>query len=567
MKRRGKGNETARGERVRVKLELCLVGKLCMNRMVNREAFRMIIPRIWKLRQAVDIEVIGANIFMFSFACPMDRRRALAGGRPWCLDHGLLVLEEPTGKGELTKMRFDRVMFWIQIHNTPLLCMNKETCSFHGSLIGEVVEVDSSMAGECFGKYLQVRVWVDLTKALKRFLRVAMAADEPETILLLKYERLPDFCTHCGLVGHVLHDCLLTPVGGFKGEEDRKFCAWLRATSPLKSRMGRGAACTIAPLTSLSSVEAAVEVGKGRQKLAHGLLLHGGSEHLSDKCDAQEGKQNHSGPSIAHGNSGRPYFMRTLFWNVRGLGSDRTVHVLHKYLQDINSDVVFLSETIADADRMEVLIVRLGFLGSILGLSSGGSGVYLLSHGFVAVTLTRSSLTLKKWEEGSNLIQERLDRCLCDLSWHCLFACGVAVSILRHVGRISMCVRILSSLRGLIRGQTGLVFCRILRVVPRILGMRSRVAWLRSGDRNTKFFHSRASTRRATNKIAELFDRSGVWCNSRCDIEHIIVDYFSRIFQKSNSGIVDCQGVLDCVECGLVRFSLLFLILRSLQMI
>ncbi|KAL5752845.1 hypothetical protein ACOSQ2_023352 [Xanthoceras sorbifolium] len=67
------------------------------------------------------------------------------------------------------------------------------------------------------------------------------------------------------------------------------------------------------------------------------------------------------------------------------------------------------------------MVILMLLRGSILGLSSGGSGVYLLSHGFVAVTLTRSSLTLKKWEEGSNLIQERLDRCLCDLSWHCLF--------------------------------------------------------------------------------------------------------------------------------------------------
>ncbi|KAL5788023.1 hypothetical protein ACOSP7_004972 [Xanthoceras sorbifolium] len=174
------------GER---KLELCLVGKLCMNRMVNRDAFRMIIRRIWKLKQDVDIEVIGAIIFGLDGGTVVFRPCSLGA-------------EEPTGIGELTKMRFHRVMFWIQIHNTPFLCMNKETCFFLGSLIGEVVEVDSSMAG------------------------------------------------------HVLRDCLLTPVGGFKGEEDRKFGAWLRTNSPLKSRMGRGAVCMVAPLANLSKAEA-----------------------------------------------------------------------------------------------------------------------------------------------------------------------------------------------------------------------------------------------------------------------------------------------------------------------
>ncbi|KAL5835266.1 hypothetical protein ACOSQ4_014763 [Xanthoceras sorbifolium] len=196
--------------------------------MVNWDAFRTIIPRIWRTTHAVEVEVIGTNIFVFTFNSSVDRSRVLAGG-PWCFDNALLVLEESAGAEVLANIKFVRVMFWVQIHNTPLLCMNKETCQFLGSLIGEAVKVDLGMAGDCFGKYLRVR----------RYLYVVVADDEPKTILLLKYERLPDICTHCDFVEHVIQDCLLSLIGGFKRQDNMKFGTWLRATSPSKNQAGR----------------------------------------------------------------------------------------------------------------------------------------------------------------------------------------------------------------------------------------------------------------------------------------------------------------------------------------
>ncbi|KAL5861145.1 hypothetical protein ACOSQ4_002441 [Xanthoceras sorbifolium] len=52
-------------------------------------------------------------------------------------------------------MKFERAMFWVQIHNLSLLCMTRDICDFLGGLIGGVVEVDSGMAGNCYDKYLR----------------------------------------------------------------------------------------------------------------------------------------------------------------------------------------------------------------------------------------------------------------------------------------------------------------------------------------------------------------------------------------------------------------------------
>ncbi|TXG51109.1 hypothetical protein EZV62_023633 [Acer yangbiense] len=136
------------------KLDLCLVGKVLSTKHVNREAFRAVIPKIWQTK--LEIEVVQDNIFLFYFRNQGDRFRVLAGG-PWCFDNSFLVLEKLFGTGDIAKVGFNRVVFWVQIPNAPLLCMTKEMGEFLGQLIGELIVIDVGVTGECFGKYLRLK--------------------------------------------------------------------------------------------------------------------------------------------------------------------------------------------------------------------------------------------------------------------------------------------------------------------------------------------------------------------------------------------------------------------------
>ncbi|KAK3184896.1 hypothetical protein Dsin_032182 [Dipteronia sinensis] len=187
-------------------MALCLAGRILSSDLINRDAFQTVISRIWKVRGEVEIEVINGNTYAFHFQFPDDRRKVLASG-PWSFDDSLIVLEEPTGKGELQSLKFCTAEFWVQISNIPILCITKEIGRFLGSIIGDVREVDTGPSGDCLGKFFRVRVAIEVDKPLRRFLQVDVLGDREETVMPLQYERLPNFCFRCGILGHTSRDC------------------------------------------------------------------------------------------------------------------------------------------------------------------------------------------------------------------------------------------------------------------------------------------------------------------------------------------------------------------------
>ncbi|XP_074293374.1 uncharacterized protein LOC141620388 [Silene latifolia] len=63
---------------------------------------------------------------------------------------------------------------------------------------------------------------------------------------------------------------------------------------------------------------------------------------------------------------------------------------------------------------------------------------------------------------------------------------------------------------------------------------RSRALWLRDGDRNTKFFHTRAGERRSKNNISALVDDNGVVRAGDEEVAEVANAYFVDLFNSSN---------------------------------
>ncbi|KAL0444623.1 UNVERIFIED_CONTAM: putative mitochondrial protein [Sesamum latifolium] len=77
---------------------------------------------------------------------------------------------------------------------------------------------------------------------------------------------------------------------------------------------------------------------------------------------------------------------------------------------------------------------------------------------------------------------------------------------------------------------------------------RGKAHWLAEGDRNTKFFHCKATSRMRRNQIFSLKDDSGIWREKPDEVQEIISSYFQRLFTPNELNIQELHTVLDVIQ-------------------
>ncbi|KAK2657710.1 hypothetical protein Ddye_010762 [Dipteronia dyeriana] len=156
--------------------------------------------------------------------------------------------------------------------------------------------------------------------------------------------------------------------------------------------------------------------------------------------------------------------------------------------------------------------------------------------------------------EGEALIHERLDRCVGSLEWKLLFP-NFKVSQLDYwCSDLEFTDTLVASGEAkrkrswksiqLIESQLD----HKLETEERYWKQRSRIDWLKYGDRSTHFFHKKATFMKAHNKIKGLLGDDGQWHESKRGMERIILDYFGHLFQSGNPSQTDISEILEGVQ-------------------
>ncbi|TXG63821.1 hypothetical protein EZV62_010815 [Acer yangbiense] len=174
-------------------VDLCLVGKVLLGKKVNREAFKGLIEQIWSPFGQVEVELVADNIFMFYFNKQEERNCVWQRG-PWHFGKSLIALAIP--QGSVTLWRYQLTQ------------------------------------GNAGGKFMRVKVRIDISKPLKQWLCLKLSKNEEIIVVSMKYKRLPEFCFTCGRVGHGIMECLDVEARKLALEgTPTKFSSWLKASS------------------------------------------------------------------------------------------------------------------------------------------------------------------------------------------------------------------------------------------------------------------------------------------------------------------------------------------------
>lgn len=211
-------------------VKLCIVAKVMLQKKINTDAFRAVMISIWKIHNATRIENAGDNVFVIQFRSFLENARVLADG-PWTFDRALIILNSPNDFESINSLVFSHTQIWIQIHNVPFKYLTRDMAQNLGEIVGSVIEIDCDENDVWTGPFMRLRVTIDINKPLRRGLKLRI--DIADVVWCpIFYEKLPDFCHNCGIIGHTHRECQV-----ISGEDHSSagYGEWMRATIMKKS--------------------------------------------------------------------------------------------------------------------------------------------------------------------------------------------------------------------------------------------------------------------------------------------------------------------------------------------
>lgn len=156
----------------------------------------------------------------------MDIKRVVAGS-PWSFNRKALVIKR-MDEGDIPRaVKLNTMDLWIQIHELRAGFMSEKVIKKVGNFIGTFVESCPSNFTGVWREFLRVRVTIDLSKPLKRRMKIRQIGNDRYWITF-KYENAPIFCFICGLLGHFEKFCSRL-FDSPDGEISKPYGAWMRA--------------------------------------------------------------------------------------------------------------------------------------------------------------------------------------------------------------------------------------------------------------------------------------------------------------------------------------------------
>ncbi|CAI9098682.1 OLC1v1035368C1 [Oldenlandia corymbosa var. corymbosa] len=148
----------------------CLIGRVMSTQVMPYGDIVKSLRRAWNPRGKLSYKTLEDNMVLFVFSNMVDKKRIQQS--PWTVErvHLLNLIDAPDDM-KLTRLDFSRCPLWVQLHHLPLGLRNLGFVEKVGNNLGRFLSVDQDAEGSVIGRFLRIRVEMDITKALRLVLR------------------------------------------------------------------------------------------------------------------------------------------------------------------------------------------------------------------------------------------------------------------------------------------------------------------------------------------------------------------------------------------------------------
>ncbi|KAK1627625.1 hypothetical protein QYE76_001940 [Lolium multiflorum] len=217
--------------------------KVLTTKTFSASSLKQTLRFAWAPAQVITFRDLENGSFIVQAKCLGDWQRITDQG-PWLFREQGVLIEKYDGCCKATSVELNRIYAWIQIHDVPELFRKKHIMTDLAAEVGQLLAVD--MTG---GDFVWARVWLDVRKALTRFVTIRPEGESP-VFMRVKYEKIPKYCAICGFLGHVKEEC----GSGEHPPEAEGFGTWLLAETVADNRKRNS---TDAKLTEVSPIKEA----------------------------------------------------------------------------------------------------------------------------------------------------------------------------------------------------------------------------------------------------------------------------------------------------------------------
>lgn len=175
----------------------CLVGRFINDGVVDFTAMKHTLVSLWRPGKSVYIKEVDVNLYVFQFYHELDMKR-VSSGSSWTFNIRALIIGRMHESDTPRSVNLNKLDLWVQVYDLQINLMSERVLKEVGNYVAEYVEANFTGV---WREYMRIRVIIDLSKPLKRRMKVRKSGGEWIWITF-KYENLPTFYFICGFLEH-----------------------------------------------------------------------------------------------------------------------------------------------------------------------------------------------------------------------------------------------------------------------------------------------------------------------------------------------------------------------------